>query len=159
MGPLHSMTSHQLKVQGSICHSFCIEALPAHSCLQTLPDGLVMLRGSYQTPVPITNYPATNTRLAQWVCIFAGRILDLLWSPDSNLLAVHYQQGNKTSGQLLEIWLRSNWRWHLKQSLKVEASSRAAVKWAEEGPNSLTICTEKGDTRKAKSHLQPKMTC
>lgn len=74
----------------------------------------------------------------------------MLWSPDSALLAVHYQSmlDDEVPSQRIEIWLRSNWRWYLKQTLSIEGSTKATLLWNEEGPTALTICNEEGEVRK-----------
>ena len=46
------------------------------------------------------------------VLLYAGEIVSMSWSADSELLAVLLRTGGR---QLLQLWHRSNWHWYLKR--------------------------------------------
>ncbi|GBF99867.1 hypothetical protein Rsub_12507 [Raphidocelis subcapitata] len=79
----------------------------------------------------------------------AGGVRDLIWSPDSELLAVVL---GPAGGWRVQVWHRSNWHWYLKQELPfphLPPSGSLSAAWDEERPGLLTAVSSDGECARA----------
>ncbi len=79
------------------------------------------------------------------VCNGAGKLRQLSWSSNSELLAVVLTDttpDDKTgSKDVVQLWHRSNWHWYLKQEQVYPDAGGVRVCWDEVAPWRLHICS------------------
>ena len=76
----------------------------------------------------------------------AGKLTQLSWSSNSELLAVVLSKPESTSdgqqapAEVVQIWHRSNWHWYLKQEQVYAHAAPVSVVWDEVAPLRLHVC-------------------
>ena len=90
---------------------------------------------------------------AKHSCDPAGKLRQLSWSSNSELLAVVLSESESESGsesttggqqapaEVVQIWHRSNWHWYLKQEQVHLHAAPVSVAWDEALPLRLHVCS------------------
>lgn len=80
-------------------------------------------------------------------CDAAGKLTQLSWSSNSELLALVLSESESTavgqpaSAEVVQIWHRSNWHWYLKQEQVYPHAAPVSVLWDELVPFRLHVCS------------------
>ncbi|KAM6392188.1 elongator complex protein 1 isoform 2-T2 [Rhynochetos jubatus] len=88
-----------------------------------------LLRGQFPLPFPKAD----------------GRVLELLWNPDSTLLAVWLEEleaENSPPDAYVQLWTSSNYHWYLKQTLRfgqAEGDPLTSLLWDRRRPRRLHV--------------------
>ena len=90
-----------------------------------------------------------NPGPAEHSCNAAGKLTQLSWSSNSELLAVVLSEsesesttgGQQAPAEVVQIWHRSNWHWYLKQEHVHPHAAPVSVVWDEAVPLRLHVCS------------------
>ncbi|GMH34369.1 hypothetical protein BSKO_02203 [Bryopsis sp. KO-2023] len=90
-------------------------------------------------------YERNGLRHAEFDLRSKGDVVEMEWSPDSQLLAVVLENSNDEKKWTLQVWKRNNWRWYLKyESLWASSYHGLRVCWDDQQELKLHIWTRSG---------------